>query len=374
MSQSQSSTFHVLNTGTLPAKVHLALDPDGSAAFSTTAGSPTVVSSGVDLTVDATFSPSTTGEQTGSFALEPSAGAVLCAPVPTPLTVTGSGENGGLTVGSNALSFGPTGCGPVAPPQTVTLTNSGNATLQWSLALSNTSPSRYVVTPTTVGSLAQGASVTLTVTPGAIPATSSVQTNLYADAITINTDAVGDLPHTIALSRTAKGAILAFNPASLAFGERPVATTGTAPLQVVNSGNAGATVTLTSSAAAFVVTPASPELISAGSPGAFTGAFSPGASATAQTGSVTMSTLASDTLCAPLPLPLVLTGTGTNEVVALTPGALTFGEQAAAGLTACGTKPRPSRSRSRTPATRTTHSRPRSRVGRPRRTPSRCRR
>ena len=336
---SQSSTFRVVNTGTAAGSIRLSMGASSSATFTVTPTGSRVVSSGVDLTANATFSPTAAGGDTGSILIDADPSTVLCAPLPDPLVVTGMGENGGLTVSTSALSFGLTSCGTTAASQTFMLTNSGNSSLTWSLQVSNTSPSRYSVGPMTQGALAAGASVTLTVTPGAIPAPSSIQKNFYADTITINTDVVGDAPHVIALSQTAKGSILAFGSSSLGFGDVPVSTTGTEPLQVVNTGNSPATVTLTSSSPAFGAAPVGASgVVGAGDTVNFTGSFSPGNSTASQAATLTMSTGTAAVLCAPLPTPLPLSGTGTNGVVAFSPSALSFGNQTAAALTACGTQ------------------------------------
>jgi hypothetical protein len=333
VASSQSSTFHVTNSGSTAATVRLSAGAGSS--FAAAPSTDTLVAAGATLTANATFAPTGTAAESGSLLLVATAG-VLCAPLPLPLTLTGRGQNGGLSVGTAALAFGPTSCGTAAAPQTFALTNSGNTSLRWSLALSNTSPVPYTVSPATTGALPAGGSVTLTVTPGTIPSKSSVQANLYGDAITINTDAIGDLPHTITLGQTASGAILAFNPVALVFGLHPTGTTGSASVQVVNTGNAGATVSLASSGAAFSLTPAVASLVAPATPVAFTAVFAPGSSAVAQAATVTMATRSTDVLCAPLPTPLPVTGTGTTGVVAYSPAALAFGNQPTAGLTACG--------------------------------------
>jgi hypothetical protein len=344
VSTAQSAQFHLVNTGSLPAKVDLKLGPSSSDAFSVSPASGQTVSSNLTLTADATFSPTSVGPASATIVVEPDPSAVLCAPPPAPLSVIGIGENGGLSVSAQSLTFGPTSCGTTASAQTLKLTNIGNSALVWDLTLSGTSPSPYVVSPTTTGSLAAGASVTLTVTPGLIPAQSSVQQNFYADTITINTDVIGDQPHVITLSQTAKGAILAFNPGNLSFGDVPVSASGSQPFQVVNTGNGGATVKLVTSAP-FGVTmmgqPASSETVAAGGVVDLTGTFSPGSSTATQSGTIALSVGASDVLCAPLPAGLTVSGTGTSGVVAFAPSALSFGNQSTGGLTACGTQAPP---------------------------------
>ena len=293
------------------------------------------MSTGDNITANATFSPTMVGSQTSSVMIVPAAGVPLCAPLPAPLSLSGVGENGGLAVSSNALTFGPTTCGTTAPAQSIMLTNSGNAPLTWTAMLGNVSPVPYTVLPAMTGSLTAGASTTLMIAAGPIPQQSSVQTDFYADTLTFNTDVVGDEPHVVALHQTASGAILAFNPATVDFGDVPVSTTATAHFQVVNTGNAAAHATLTSGAASFAVTPAVATSVGPGLDVSFTGTFMPGTSTTLTSGTFSMAS--SDPLCAPLPQPLPVSGTGTTGVVAFAPGSLTFGNQTASGFTACGT-------------------------------------
>jgi hypothetical protein len=334
VSSAESSTFHVVNTGNLPATVVLALGmlPDPSFTVTQSAMS---VSSGDSLTASATFSPVTTGVESNSVVIVPADGTTLCAPLPPPIALHGVGENGGLTLSTAAIAFGATTCGKQAAPQPLSLTNSGNATLAWSASLANTSPVLYTVSPAMAGSLAAGGSIELTITPGPIPAASSVQANFYGDTLTFNTNVIGDAAHIVTLSETAKGAILAFNPTSVDFGDVPIDTTRTATFQVVNSGNADAQVTVSPSDSTLRASPGGLTVVPKGSQVNFTGTFAPGNSTATTVGM--FSVAATGALCAPLPSPLTTSGTGTNGVVSFSPGALSFGDEATTGFTACGT-------------------------------------
>jgi hypothetical protein len=338
VSSAQSSTFHVVNSGDLMAEVELASLPgDGGTSFAVTPSNGSV-GSGDSLTANATFAPSTAGMAAGSVVLTVAPGTVLCGELPQGLALSGTGENGGLTVSENVLTFGPTTCGTTSKPQSITLTNSGNASLTWSAGPANTSASPYAVSPTT-GSLAAGDSVSVVVTPGPIPAVSSVQQDFYADAVTFTTDVVGDQPHVVTLSQTASGAILAFNPDSLSFGDVPLRKTRAATVQVVNTGNTVAHVTLASTGDGFSISPTTATAVAPGAPASFSGTFAPGTTPGPATG--TLSLTSTDPLCAPAPQALGMTGTGTVGVVGYSPGALAFGNQATSGFTACGTQAAP---------------------------------
>jgi hypothetical protein len=337
VSSAQSSTFHVTNTGNIPAMVELALGMPSSQAFVVSQTTMTLAA-GDSLTANVTFSPTATGPEASSVVITPLTGTMLCAPLPQGVALSGLGENGGLGLSSNAITFGPTSCGTTATAHPLKLTNSGNAPLTWSASLANRSPSPYTVAPMT-GSLAAGASVDLSVSPGPIPASSSVQTNFYGDTLTINTDVTGDEPHVVALSQTASGAILAFNPASVNFGDVPVGAVGTAPFQVVNTGNADAKVSVSSSGTGFGASPSGATTVTKASQTAFTGTFAPGTSTITSDGTFSVTTTMA--LCGPLPSPLMASGTGTNGVVGFAPGSLAFGNQGASGFTACGTQASP---------------------------------
>lgn len=337
VSSSQSSTFHVTNSGNAPAKLQLGIGMPSALAFAVNQ-TTTALAAGESLTANVTFSPTSTGPFTSSVMIMPITGTALCAPLPSGVALSGVGENGGLALSSNAITFGPTSCGTTSAAQSLKLTNSGNAPLTWSASLANRSPSPYTVSPAMTGSLAAGASIDLSIAPGPIPASSSVQADFYGDTLTVNTDVIGDEPHVVTLSQTASGAILAFNPASVNFGDVPVGGTGMAQFQVVNTGNVDAKVTV-SGAAGFSATPSAATTVVHGSETAFTGTFAPGSTTTTVDGTFSVATTSA--LCGPLPSPLMASGTGTKGVVSFSPGALSFGNQGASGFTACGTQATP---------------------------------
>jgi hypothetical protein len=202
--------------------------------------------------------------------------------------------------------------------------------------------------------------VVVTVTPSALPFPASTAPNAYGDLLTITTTIPTDIIHTVPLNQTAQGAILAFQPATAqSFGGVAVGSTGSASIQVVNSGNTAATVTLTTTKtagpadASFTVNSAATAQLAGLAAGASQGVtlgFAPGSSTTdvgAATG--TLTAVSSVVLCAALPVPMALSGSGLVGVVTTVPAAsITFTgpgmTQAgkafpppAAGFTYCGT-------------------------------------
>jgi hypothetical protein len=308
--------FSVVNTGNAAANVTLATTtPFGvlPAMFSI-AGSASETSS-------ASFTPSSTAPQTGTIAMTATG---LCQPAPAPLALSGTGQNGGVSLSDTSIAFS-ANCGSTAPPKTFTITNSGNSAMTWNASLAQAGSSVYTLSSTTA-TLAAGDSSTVTLTPAAIAQyPSNVSPSAYADTVNITTDIVGDTSHTINVSETPLGAVLAIAPVGLAFGPVPVNTTSAArSFAITNNGNAGsavADVALSGSNAKFALS-SSTASVAVGSPSSTDVTFSPGATAGNETGAVTLTT--SSPLCAPLPSALTESGTGTLAQVTVTPSVVDF--------------------------------------------------
>jgi hypothetical protein len=232
-------------------------------------------------------------------------GTVLCGPLPAGAVLTGSGT--GTTevdVSPTNLDFGLVNCGSKAMAQTVTIQNNGTTSFNWNGALGT---NHYDFNPKS-GMLAPGASVTITVTPAQIPNNSAVTADLYADTLTLTTNAPGDAPHAVALHETAQGAILSFNPTMLNVNARP-GQSNQGTFNVVNQGNLTATATLSLMGGQFQLfklDQTSVNVAGAGGSSMVTVTFSPQSQGGVST-NVSVST--STALCGPLPMPLQLTGT-----------------------------------------------------------------
>lgn len=139
-----------------------------------------------------------------------------------------------------ALTFASQALNTSSASQTVTLTNTGGATLNLtgSVAIAGTNGSDFAQTNNCGLALAPSAScaITVTFTPAAAGARSA--------ALTIVDDAAGS-PRTIALSGTGAGSPVAgLSPASLTFSTQSVATTSAAQAVILtNSGNLALTLT-----------------------------------------------------------------------------------------------------------------------------------
>ncbi len=348
---SQSTTFELLNSGNVVAPVTLTVG--SGSGFSVTPGTSSV-NAGEEIAGNVTFSPTAAQSYSGSVTVALDSGAVLCQPAPA-IAVTGTGESGGVSLSTNALSFGQVPCGTAATGQTFTMENSGNSSMTysaqlqtglWYLLSCSPAASCSVANDVASGSLASSATVTFNVTPLAVPAASAVTADLYGDTVVISTDVVSQPSAQVTLSETALGAILSFNPISENLGNVPISTSSSQTFQVVNAGNVAASVQLASSNPDFALTFDGGALASSASVGVGASAqdvfgvtFSPGTSTAAQLATVSMSVSSSTVLCAPLPAAdggeLELAGQGTNGTVAYTPSALAF------GLVNCGTQASP---------------------------------
>jgi hypothetical protein len=278
---------------------------------------------------------------------------VLCAPLPDPIALSGSAVGGGPLVTPTALSF-PATCGGAAPQsQTFVVSNmSPNVDLSWSLAgPTGTGAGQYTVTASpTPGTLAPGASSTVTVTALAVPspAVNADPASLAAQVV-ITTDVPFDPPHVVTLTEVPLGDQLFVTlpdqgGGTLRFGQVPLSTPVIRTLTLTNNANPGspaANVALsvggTGGAAYSLGSSSSAPASSASSGVAVT--FNP-ASAGPYVASLNIAT--SDALCTPLPSPVVLQGTGTAGAESLSATTLYFGTDPTAtnpserGLVACG--------------------------------------
>ncbi len=298
-----SSQFTASNTG------------NAAGTISFTSGQPAIF----NLPINAVVSPNTNSSQTGNFTpvaamgysdtanITLSSGTVLCQPLPfSSISLSGSGSSGNVVaLSASSLTFGAGGlvpCGTTAGAQTVSVTNNSSQTLSLSFALTGGAGSAYTVSgPATV---AASQMATVTITPKAIPATSSTATDAFADTLSITaTGGVVNEAHTVALHETAEGAILTFNPSAISY-----SASGSKAFTVNNSGNLSAPYTLAvggANASLYSVSPTA---------GTVSGGGSVSSSATyarpllggATAATVTMSS--SVGRCAPLPAPLALTG------------------------------------------------------------------
>jgi large repetitive protein len=401
LQQSPPQAFNVKNVGNAPASVTLAVTANGlsdagadsgtdAASDATTDGSvpgsvppqpflvsPTTfsVQAGVPQAAQVTFTPVVANGNVAQLSTSVASTTFLCAPLPAPLFLAGTGIGGGLSVSQNSISFATT-CGGSAPePQAVILTNNGSADLTWWMGgVVGPGAANYSVSVTsspdggtvedaetdagvdaeaTDGGAAnavatgllmpqQSATISISAAPIGSPAPNTNPSALAAQ-LTITTDVPYDTGHVISLGQIPLGDQLSVSVGTLAFGQIPVPTASAVgqTFTVTNNASVGspaATFSLGIQGAGAGAYTASPSTVTSLSPLGVSNeavTFLP-TNGIAYPGAIAITT--TDHLCTALPPPIQLSGTGTAGVVGLSANTLTFGTNPSDpnGLVHCG--------------------------------------
>ncbi len=156
---------------------------------------------------------------------------------PQTVTLTGVGTAPAVGLSPGSLAFGSQSLGSTTPAQTVTLSNSGNATLNiTSISLGGTNSGDFSQSNNCGTSVAQGANCTISVT--FTPST----LNSESAQVVISDNASGS-PQSVSLTGAGNGPGVSFSPSSYAFS--PSQTVGAASavenITLTNSGNANLT-------------------------------------------------------------------------------------------------------------------------------------
>lgn len=266
-----------------------------------TAGSSVAVNG--SCVVKLSFKPSTTGARAASLNVAHNA-----AGSPSSVTLNGTGTavpQAVLSVNQNALSFAAQALGTSSAAQSVTLTNSGNATLSLNgLTIGGGNATDFVLGGAcTVGnSIAAGSSCTATVSfaPQAIGARSgtlNISTNASNPAVAINLSGTGAAAPAPAVS---------FNPSALDLGSSLVGQASPSKtLTLTNSGTAALSLSsISASPSAFAVNNSCPATLAPNASCTVTVGFTPSATGAA-TGTLTVMDSAAGS-----PHSVALSGTG----------------------------------------------------------------
>jgi len=274
-----------------------------SQPFAQTNNCPASLASGASCTISVTFTPQTSGNATGGVTINDSASG-------SPQSVSLSGT--GLT--PPAVSFSPsslsfsTPLGTSSASQTLTVTNSGGATLSVTSIAAN-----YpfeIMTSTCVGNLAAGASCSVNIS--FTPQTNSTVTG----AFTITDNASGS-PQSVPLTGTTPAAV-AFSPSSLTFSSQAIGTTSAAQtVTLTNTGGTSLSISSIATSQPFAQTNNCPASLAGGGSCSISVTFTPQTSGIAS-GAVRISDNAAGS-----PQSVILTGT-TPAVASLSPSSLTF--------------------------------------------------
>src|SRR2546425_749650 len=283
------------------------------------------VAPGASCTISISFTPAATGARTATVTITDDA-----ASSPQSVSLAGMGIAPAVTLAPTNLAFGDQRLSTTSPVQTVTLTNSGTATLSiTSITLAGLNPGDFAIaagtTCTNGATVVAGASclLNLTFTPTAASARTAT--------VTITDDAAGS-PQAVSLTATGVTPPTAtLSATSSAFGNQRVGTTSAAQnLTLTNNGGTPlnlTSITITGAQAAdfaFAAGNTCPTGAGSVAPGAsctISISFTPAATG-ARTATVTITDDAAGS-----PQLVSLAGTGIVPAVTLAPTNLAFGTQ-----------------------------------------------
>jgi hypothetical protein len=283
----------------------------GDFGRTTTCGSS--LAAGASCTISVTFTPTASGARSATLRVTNSDPTS-----PQQVALSGTGLSPAASLAPTSVAFGNQRVNTTSNPSTVTLTNSGTATMSiTSVSVTGTNASNFALTNACGATLAAGANCTMTVafTPSA--------TGSRTASISIVDNAPGS-PHTVALSGTGTNPVASLSPTSLAFGNQLVNTTSSArSVTLSNTGNApmaitGITITGTN-ANNFANTTTCGATLAAGANCTINVTFTPTA------GGARSATLSVADDAAGSPHTVALTGTGT--AVSVSPSSIAFGNQ-----------------------------------------------
>ena len=274
----------------------------GDFAQSNTCGSSVVA--GGSCTISVTFTPSASGSRTASVSITDSASGS-----PQAVSLSGTGAVPAVSLSATSLSFGNQSVGTPSTAQSVTLTNSGNATLSiTSVTLTGTNAGDFAQSNNCGSSVAGGATCTISVT--FTPSASGSRTA----SVSVTDNATGS-PQTASLSGTGTAPAASLSTTSLSFESQPVDTSSAA--QTITLSNTGSAV-LSITSVAIAGTNASDFAEIADTCGSSVAApgscmisitFTPSLAST-ETASVTITDNASGS-----PQSVSLSGTGSHDVI-----------------------------------------------------------
>jgi uncharacterized repeat protein (TIGR01451 family) len=307
---STARSVTLTNTGTAPLTI-TAITAGGD--FAHTTGCAASLAPGASCTIDATFTPSTTGTRSGTLSISHDAGNS-----PTTVDLAGNGTAPSVSLDQTELAFGDQRVGTTSTAQTVTLTNNGTAALNISQI---TVEGAWAHTTNCPALLGAGEDCTIGVTFA--PTTTGSQTG----SLRITSDATGS-PHTVALSGTGIAPAIEIAPQSLDFGDQRVGTTSTArSFTITNSGSDALTIDNLSIApkGEFEISnstcPVNPDTLPATASCTVNITFTPGATGNR---SATL-TISSD--AAEAPHTVDLSGVGVEPGALVSPASLDFGTE-----------------------------------------------
>lgn len=299
------------NTGDQSADLGAMTLSGSEYAFTTTCGS--TLAAGGSCTFTVTYTPTKAQEQDETIQINDNTSAS-----PHILYLFGSGANTAPAVSLSpaSLTFASQTIGTTSAPQTLTLSNTGTASLNLnSIALTGTNPSDFAQTNTCGSSVAAGAScqISVTFTPSA--------TGTRTASVSVTDNASGS-PHTSSLTGTGAAAApsVTLSPSKLIFPTQLIGTTSPAKtITLTNTGGSALAITSIAASAAFAQTNTCGSSVAAGASCTISVTFTPTVKNTT-TGTITVTDNAT-----PSTQTVTLSGVGT--VVSVLPASLNFATQ-----------------------------------------------
>ncbi len=305
---SMSQTVSVSNPGNAALTVsQLAVSGPGYKVNGPTM--PMTINAGSSASFSAVFAPTSAGSASGSISVVSNA-----AGSPATIAMSGTGTASQLGASPSAVAFGSVSTGSMGS-QTITLTNSGSASLTISQA-----------TASGAGFGITGIATPLTINPGQVATFTAQFAPTSAGNATGSISIVSSAPNsplTIALTGTGTQPQIAATPSTAAFGNVSTGTSNSQTITVSNGGSASLSISSVSvTGAGFNISGISaPLTIAAGKNATFNAVFAP-ATAGAVSGSIT---LANNSPNSPMSIPLSGTGIASTKLLGLSTTSLSFG-------------------------------------------------
>lgn len=288
-----------------------------SLPFAQTNNCPASLAAGANCTISVAFTPQTAGHANGGVTLFDNAGGS-----PQSVILSGTGlKPATASLSALSLNFAGQLVGTTSPAQTITLTNTGDVSLNVSNVIF-THPFNVLTAPNCLGSVAAGASCQINVV---FQPTASGLVNGLLQVF----DSGSDSPQNVNLSGTGlRPAMVSFNVPGVGFAPQIVGTTSV-PTQVIlsNIGDAALNVNSISTSASFGQTNNCPTTLAGGANCSILVTFTPQANGQL-TGTLSVVDSATGS-----PQTLSLNGTGLDFTLAANPstqnissgGSVTFG-------------------------------------------------
>ncbi len=275
-----------------------------SAPFSETNTCGSSLAAGANCTVSVTFTPTVSGTASGALTIADSAEGS-----PQSVALNGSGNGATVSFSPSSLNFGSQTVNTTSAAQTVTMTNTGNATLT---ITSITASSQYSIASSTCSTtLAPAANCSFNVN------FAPTQTGTVGGSVTV-VDSGYPNPQTVSLTGVGNQGTVLLNPTSLTFGVQ-LLNTSSAPqiVTLTNTGTAPLTISSISNLTSFTQTNTCGTSVAAGASCTITVTFKP-ANVNALSGTINIYDNAPNS-----PQTISVSGTGTQ--ISVNPTTLNFG-------------------------------------------------